>query len=1311
MTDLVARLAAYEPDGPRFATPLLDPSSWDATFAFNDAGSLQVKYARDLDPIGMLGRPVELAAELWDGTTWVEPRNARYVATEDQSDDAADLDVASYTLKSYATLLNRVQVLARPDNPVFPDTDRPDYTDDGSREFWTATAGQVVLSLLNEHRQRYGTLPALTVDFTSTHDSAGQPWAEVRSLTYSPSTGLFDVLADLASYSLIDWWMEGRTLRVLNAGTQQVDRTVHMHLVDAESAPVRGSWDGMATVVRLEGVDGQVWEKAVPGAPAWWGPRVRTIVNSSVADDATAQAILENEALLAAAKRTEYTRTLKDFKQRPLLDFQMGDTIPAKNALGVFEQMRVFEIGLSLDTDGLLSSTLTLNDRFVDADVRFQRRLKGATSGADDVGGDGSIPNNLTPAVPAQVKGLTVGTLGYWKGSVPRSSVQVDWADVTADVNGYAIELLRYDVEVAGRTTAVPAADIGQKPPSQAGITNLDIDTPVVVRVRAVSATGVPGAWSASVSIVTDRPYQPMDPPTSLALSVENGIVTVAWDGKLEGSGDPYSPPSYFDRVDVYEATASSGPWTRVGTIRAGMLVLDRQSTVGETRFYRGVALDVLAVESPAGPTSSITVTSAVSEAVSAAQQKADDALAQLAGTKSSTLGQKVAAAVTATQDEYALGDSETTAPTSGWSTTPPVRTPGTFIWVRTTVTYGDGNSTMTSPVLITGNTGAKGDKGDRGADGVPGKDGVGLTGTAVSYVLSTSGTTTPTSGWSSTVPTLVKGRYLWTRSVWSYSDGSSETGYSVAYIGTDGSSGTDGLPGKDGVGITGTVIAYAVSSSGTTAPSSGWQSTPPAASAGQFMWTRTTWTYSDASTEVGYSVGKIGETGSTGATGTSVTSVTSYYRTAATGTAEPDKPTTNPPPSPWATTEPGFVAGVELYRTDRILYSTGTFAYTDVSKVSAYTAALQAMSAANAAQTTANGLNARITSQTAPASRPNGTPLANGDEWLVANASAQIVGVLIWNGTTWNPYVLLGDSVLVPSSIGTISLAGGAVTAPKLFVDQAMIDALAVGDLWAGKITTQMFSTQAAFSGPGVKIDRTGVVTTRSDGSTVTQSADGILVKDPSGEELVRLGYGISTGLAVRNPVSGSMVELAWQAFVAQSAYGDDSSSPNGAGSGITEYWNANESVYEDFNTKYIPYGPVVTFTTGWTGNIEIATGGKVAITCKSTCNEAGSAIANLALYLAPEILSGTTQVVAPQRFAGGFIQASSLASGSGNSDVDNVLMSLSGSTRLSLTPNTTYTARIRVCLNRYIFFSGANRANASLSLEKMWISVRQIA
>ncbi len=72
-------------------------------------------------------------------------------------------------------------------------------------------------------------------------------------------------------------------------------------------------------------------------------------------------------------------------------------------------------------------------------------------------------------------------------------------------------------------------------------------------------------------------------------------------------------------------------------------------------------------------------------------------------------------------------------------------------------------------------------------------------------------------------------------------------------------------------------VVTYAVGTSGTAAPTSGWQSTVPSVSATQYLWTRTVFTLQDNSTTTSYSVSKQGakgdkgdkgDTGATGATG-----------------------------------------------------------------------------------------------------------------------------------------------------------------------------------------------------------------------------------------------------------------------------------------------------------------------------------------------------------------------------------------------------------------------------------------------------------
>ena len=73
---------------------------------------------------------------------------------------------------------------------------------------------------------------------------------------------------------------------------------------------------------------------------------------------------------------------------------------------------------------------------------------------------------------------------------------------------------------------------------------------------------------------------------------------------------------------------------------------------------------------------------------------------------------------------EYAVGTG-TTAPTSGWSTSSPTVFGSQRAWMRTTVTYGDGRSETTNPVVVTGAAGATGPQGPQGVPGEPGADGL----------------------------------------------------------------------------------------------------------------------------------------------------------------------------------------------------------------------------------------------------------------------------------------------------------------------------------------------------------------------------------------------------------------------------------------------------------------------------------------------------------------------------------------------------------------------------------------------------------
>lgn len=77
--------------------------------------------------------------------------------------------------------------------------------------------------------------------------------------------------------------------------------------------------------------------------------------------------------------------------------------------------------------------------------------------------------------------------------------------------------------------------------------------------------------------------------------------------------------------------------------------------------------------------------------------------------------------------------------------------------------------------------------------------DGRGVASTSVEYQASTSGTTVPTGTWSTTIPSVAQGSYLWTKTTTNYTSGTPTVGYSVARMGVNGAKGEKGEIGQTG--------------------------------------------------------------------------------------------------------------------------------------------------------------------------------------------------------------------------------------------------------------------------------------------------------------------------------------------------------------------------------------------------------------------------------------------------------------------------------------------------------------------------------
>nr|DAX20027.1 MAG TPA: tail protein [Caudoviricetes sp.] len=215
------------------------------------------------------------------------------------------------------------------------------------------------------------------------------------------------------------------------------------------------------------------------------------------------------------------------------------------------------------------------------------------------------------------------------------------------------------------------------------------------------------------------------------------------------------------------------------------------------------------------------------------------------------------------------------------WTPDIPIVNPGEFLWTRTTWFYSDGTTEQGYSVAKMGETGPKGDRGEQGLkgadgrngndgapgrDGKPGKDGVGIRKTTIRYGISDSDKTEPTI-WTEQPPTLVKEKWFWTKTSWSYTDNTVETSVQKVYIPRNGNDGLNGIPGKDGVGIRSTVVDYAVSNDGVNRPTGGWSRQVPTEKL-NFTWMRMTLTYTDNTSESVYTVSKNGQDGRPGRDG-----------------------------------------------------------------------------------------------------------------------------------------------------------------------------------------------------------------------------------------------------------------------------------------------------------------------------------------------------------------------------------------------------------------------------------------------------------
>ena len=78
------------------------------------------------------------------------------------------------------------------------------------------------------------------------------------------------------------------------------------------------------------------------------------------------------------------------------------------------------------------------------------------------------------------------------------------------------------------------------------------------------------------------------------------------------------------------------------------------------------------------------------------------------------------------------------------------------------------------------------------------------------------------------------------------------------------------------------------------------------------------------------------------------------------------------------------------------------------------------------------------------------------GDLWYQTNADSQIAAVKVWNGSVWNGYDLVANSLLVAGSVGSTLIEDGAVTTAKITAGAVTADQIAANTITGDEIKAE---------------------------------------------------------------------------------------------------------------------------------------------------------------------------------------------------------------------------------------------------------------
>jgi chondroitinase B-like protein/glycosyl hydrolase family 16 len=325
--------------------------------------------------------------------------------------------------------------------------ERTEENEKGELRFAGATAGLVFTTVMDQAQAR-GALPLVTRDFSTTHDSNGNPWpTTVSSFALAPKTTLLQVADKLVELGMVEYELTAaRVWRAYAPGTMGEDRTTGLtpltfaHALNLAEHSRRESAKDAATAVLAAGSEGfYAWaESATAVAELGW----RAEVGADAGQLSSATAVQAFAATQLEAVRNGVAEFVGS------VEFATGVSLPIVNwGLGDWaytwvnnerRRLRIAQVDLEFAQGVPPRGTVALNDLITDKVSALYKRLNAIAAGDAVVGTSvptpgGSGEDRIPPAAPT---GLTLSSTIAFRVPGQAASlalVSAGWAAVLND--------------------------------------------------------------------------------------------------------------------------------------------------------------------------------------------------------------------------------------------------------------------------------------------------------------------------------------------------------------------------------------------------------------------------------------------------------------------------------------------------------------------------------------------------------------------------------------------------------------------------------------------------------------------------------------------------------------------------------------------------------------------------------------------------------------------------------------------------------------------------------------------------------------